>query len=158
VQVALSYWNRRDYDQAIEWAEKALAIDDRHLLAREFLVGAYQQKGEHDRAMSEAIRHAESFGVQSAALQPLKDAYASGGRAAVVRFTLDNLRAAGAPSFQMAVFSAEAGELDAAFSYLDEAIVARDPALVDLAVSPLWDSLRADPRFAGCVARVGLPA
>src|SRR5215831_18386967 len=60
VQIALSYWNQRNFDEAIAWADKALAIDDRHLLAREFLVGACQQKGDHDRAMAETFRHAET--------------------------------------------------------------------------------------------------
>ena len=41
VQLALSCWNQRRYDDAIEWANKALRIDPRHLLAREFLAGAY---------------------------------------------------------------------------------------------------------------------
>jgi hypothetical protein len=30
-----------------------------------------------------------------------------------------------------------------------------DPALVHLAVAPQWDSLRADPRFNQCLARLG---
>ena len=34
VQIALSYWNRREYDAAIAWAGKALAIDPKHLLGR----------------------------------------------------------------------------------------------------------------------------
>jgi hypothetical protein len=29
---------------------------------------------------------------------------------------------------------------------------------VDLAVAPQWDRLRADPRFQGCVTRMGLRA
>jgi len=40
------------------------------------------------------------------------------------------------------------GRLNEAFDCLDQAIADRDPALVHLAVSPVWDSLRGDPRFA----------
>jgi DNA-binding winged helix-turn-helix (wHTH) protein/Tfp pilus assembly protein PilF len=156
VQLALTYWNQRKYDEAIEWAEKALAIDNRHLLAREFLVGAYMQKREHDRGMTEAIRHAESFGVSPDALQPLKDAYAAGGRPAVVRYSVAHLRETGGAALQLALLCAEAGDLDSAFSYLDRAIDARDPSLVDLAVAPQWDPMRADPRFARSLTRVGL--
>jgi tetratricopeptide (TPR) repeat protein len=156
VQIALSYWNRRQFDGAIEWANKALAIDGRHLLAREFLVGAYLQKGDHERAMSEAIRHAESFGVPPEKLQPLKDTYASGGRRAVLRYSLEQVRQADGPPVALAVLSAEAGDLDTAFACLDRAIDARDPSLIDLAVGPQWDPLRADARFDRCLARVGL--
>jgi hypothetical protein len=66
------------------------------------------------------------------------------------------LRETGAPAFHLAILCAEAGDLDAAFSYLDRAIDARDPSLVDLAVAPQWDPIRADPRFERCLARVGL--
>jgi hypothetical protein len=49
-----------------------------------------------------------------------------------------------------------AGNLDAAFEHLQRALDARDPALVHLAVAPPWDSLRADPRFNQCLARMKL--
>ena len=51
---------------------------------------------------------------------------------------------------------AEAGDLDAAFEHLHRLIDAHDPALVTLAVAPQWDSLRADPRFNECLARMKL--
>lgn len=50
----------------------------------------------------------------------------------------------------------EAGDLDAAFELLHRLIDARDPALLHLAVAPQWDSLRADPRFNECLARMKL--
>jgi tetratricopeptide (TPR) repeat protein len=52
---------------------------------------------------------------------------------------------------------AEAGDFDAAFEHLHRVIDARDPALLHLAVAPQWDSLRADPRFNKCLARMKLP-
>lgn len=156
IQIALSYWNRRDYDSAIHWAEKALATDPNHLLAREFLTGAYIQKGQHDRAMAEGLRHAECAGASSEALRPLREAYASGGRQAVLQLAIEQLKRAGAPPFHLAALSAEGGDIDAAFTYLDRAIDGHDPSLVDLAVAPQWDGLRHDPRFAACLIRVGL--
>ena len=59
---------------------------------------------------------------------------------------------------QLALFYGEAGEMDRAFQHLDRAIESHDPALVHLAVAPQWDSLRADPRFNECLARMGLRA
>jgi hypothetical protein len=50
----------------------------------------------------------------------------------------------------------QAGDLDAAFEHLDRAIDSRDPALVHLAVAPQWDGLRADPRLAVRLTRMGL--
>ena len=56
----------------------------------------------------------------------------------------------------LAVHYGEAGNLDAAFQQLQRALDSHDPALVHLAVAPQWDSLRADPRFDQCLARMGL--
>ena len=62
----------------------------------------------------------------------------------------------GNDGFYLAMHSAEAGDLDAAFEHLQRMIDARDPALIHLAVAPQWDSLRADPRFNECLARMKL--
>ncbi len=62
----------------------------------------------------------------------------------------------GNDEFHLAMHYAEAGDLDAAFEHLQRMIDARDPALIHLAVAPQWDSLRADPRFNECLARMKL--
>jgi serine/threonine protein kinase len=58
--------------------------------------------------------------------------------------------------FWLLMHYAQTGDLDAAFELLQRLIDARDPGLVDLAVAPTWDSLRADPRFNECLARMKL--
>lgn len=166
VQIATSYWNQRRYDEAIAWADRALAIDPRHLMAREFLAGAYWKKGDFDRLMAENLKQAEAFGVAEPQLAGIRRsidesrrAFEAGGRAGAARYMLQRLpRAAGAAAdLQFAVLHAQAGELDAAFEHLDRAIDGRDPALVHLAVAPQWDDLRGDERFAARLSRMGLP-
>ncbi len=80
VQIALCYWNQRRYDDAIEWANKALALDPKHLLAREFLAGAYLKKDDIPRYLAEMTEHAACAGVAPESLEPLLNAYAAGGR------------------------------------------------------------------------------
>jgi hypothetical protein len=46
---------------------------------------------------------------------------------------------------------------DEAFECLDRAVRFRDHALVHLAVTPQWDSLRGDPRFGERLTTMGLP-
>ena len=58
--------------------------------------------------------------------------------------------------FPLVMHCAEVGDLDGAFEHLQRMLDAHDPALVDLAVGPHWDSLRADPRFNQCLARMKL--
>ena len=159
LQISLSYWNQRRYDESIDWANKALDLDPRHLLAREHLAGAYWKKGDSDRHMAESIRHAQDHGAPAELLDELKQVYAEGGRAAVVKYSLRRMASASnrAPDFQLAILHGEAGNLDAAFHHLGLALEGRDPWIVHLAVAPQWDSLRADPRFHHCLARMGLP-
>jgi len=156
--IALSYWNQRRYDESIRWASKTLELDPSHGLAREFLAGAYWGMGDFDRHMAENLKHAAAHGVPPEALESLNRAYAEGGRAGVVRLGLQHAaqHPHGFPDIQLALFHSELGDLDAAFPYLERAIERRDPCLVDLAVAPQWDALRADPRFQQCVAAMGL--
>jgi serine/threonine protein kinase len=56
----------------------------------------------------------------------------------------------------LAFRSAQAGDLDAAFEHLHRLIDTRDFAVIHLAVAPEWDTLRADPRFNQCLARMNL--
>jgi len=153
LQIALSYWNQRRYDDSIEWANKSLALDPRHLLAREHLAGAYWKKGDYDRQMEEGLRHAESFGAPREMLDEMRGVYTARGREGVVRYALERVR----HPVTQAMLHGEMGEMDEAFRYLDEAIAARDLCLVHLAVSPQWDVLRGDARFAERVRRMGLP-
>jgi DNA-binding winged helix-turn-helix (wHTH) protein len=167
VQIALSYWHQRQYDNAITWATRALDLDPRHLLAGEFLAGAYWKKGDIESFLAEQLRRAEVFGVPDATLAHLKrvcaemkDAYAAGGPVKLTRYMLEQMprTEGGAASVQLAVLQGSLGNLDAAFEHLDRAVEARDPALVHLAVAPQWDSLRADVRFQQRLAKIGLVA
>jgi DNA-binding winged helix-turn-helix (wHTH) protein len=156
--IALSYWNQRRYDESIRWASKTLGLDPAHGLAREFLAGAYWALGDFDRHMEENLKHAAAHGVPSEALESLRRTYAANGRAGVLRLGLAQAASHphGFPDAQLALFHGELGDLDAALPCLERAIEARDPCLVDLAVAPQWDALRADPRFTRCLEGMGL--
>jgi len=58
---------------------------------------------------------------------------------------------------QAAIIYAQLGERDKAFESLDKAYKQRISPLVWLKVSPEFDNLRTDPRFADLMRRVGLP-
>ena len=165
VQLATSYWNQRRYDDAIVWARKALALEPRHLLAREFLAGAYWQKNDVEGFVNENLTQAESFGCNEAQLDAvrrgcdaIRRAWAAGGRQAVTRYMLEQTPSRlPAAAIRLAVLHGELGELDFAFEHLDRALNDRDPAVVHLAVAPQWDSLRGDERFGQKLSLLGLP-
>ena len=50
VQIALSFWNQRRYDDVIVWANKALDRDPHHPFFRGLLAGAYWKMGDLERA------------------------------------------------------------------------------------------------------------
>ena len=164
-EIANSCWNQRRYDETIRWAKRVLEIDPRHLLVGEFLCGVYLKQGKVEQFLAENLRRAEVFGVPEAGLEQLQrlfaamqKAYTADGQAGVARCMLEHMPpdGGGAVAVQRAVLHGAVGELDTAFKYLDAALDLRDPALVYLAVAPQWDNLRADPRFAERLKRMGL--
>ena len=60
------------------------------------------------------------------------------------------------PSYGIAVIYAGLGETDRAFQWLEKAYGDRSEGLGLLKVSPEFDNLRSDPRFANLVSRSGL--
>lgn len=154
LQIALSYWNQRRYDDMIAWCSRSLEIDPQHVLAREFLAGAYLKKGDSDRYMSEVLTHARLAGAPQTLIDDLRRIYDSRHRAGILEYAI-RANAQG-PPMQLALLHGEAGHLDEAFQQLDFAITGRDPALVHLAVAPQWDCLRADSRFDERLATMGL--
>ena len=159
LQIALSFWNQRRYDDMIVWANRALTLDPGHLLAREHIAGAYWKMGDFDRHMDEGLKHARSFGVPEETLAAIAATYRAGGRQAVLRMTIESTAKAprGAAAAHLALLYGETGQMDEAFGQLNDAIDHRDPCLVHLAVAPQWDVLRHDARFDACLARMGLP-
>jgi DNA-binding winged helix-turn-helix (wHTH) protein/tetratricopeptide (TPR) repeat protein len=154
LQIALSYWNQRRYDDMIAWAARSLELDPHHLLAREYRAAAYLKKGDLDRHVAESLAHAKAAGTPADLLEDIRRVYEAGGRAGIVEFAL-RVNANG-PPMQLALLHGEAGNLAEGFRYLDAAIAQRDPALVHLAVAPQWDCLRSDARFGDRLEAMGL--
>ena len=81
--------------------------------------------------------------------------------AVVSRARLDSLEALAreryVSPFDFARLHARLGQKDEAFTRLEKAFAERSVGLVLLRVDPVWDRIRADPRFAALVRRVGIP-
>src|SRR5262245_51053745 len=165
VQIAISYWHQRKYDETQVWARRALEIDPKHELASQFITHVYWRIGDVNKfaawivsQTSQAIEWGfpeERVAVMKQVLADMLQVYATAGLSGVNRFLVEQITDPQLdfdPLLKMAFFRARlygaAGRLDEAFDYLDQAITSRDPALVHLAVAPDWDSMRGDPRFA----------
>jgi tetratricopeptide (TPR) repeat protein len=172
LQIAISYWHRRKYDETQVWAQRALEIDPKHVLASQFIMHVYWKIGKVDRFAAWIVSQAIAWGFSEERVAVLKQVtadmqqvYATAGLSGVRRFMVDQITnpqlefdvLLKMPFFRAVLYGA-AGRLDEAFECLNQAIAHRDPALVHLAVAPDWDSLRADPRFAECLRLMALPS
>lgn len=165
LHIAMSYWHQRRYEDAIDWAHRALSVEPRQLLASEFLGIVYWKIGDIERLLSEQLRRAHALAWDQGNIQlmqqrgeALRDSFDVGGISGVHRFLFEHFAKGDGSraSLQRASLLASLGDSDAAFQHLDRALAARDPSMVDIAVSPLWDPLRADPRFAARLREIGL--
>jgi serine/threonine-protein kinase len=159
LHISLSCWNQRRYTEAIEWANKALELDPQHPHVSEHLAGAYCKLGDHDRFLSENLKHAELQAASADTLERLNQAYACQGVAGIRKLTIEFAAShrQTVPALQLAIAHGELGDLDTGFQHLNQAIEAHDHSLIHLAVGPQFDSLRGDPRFRDALSRMGLP-
>jgi DNA-binding winged helix-turn-helix (wHTH) protein len=162
VQIAISYWHQRKYDDTLIWARRALEVDPKHVLACQFINKVYLKIGDVNSFAAWTVSQALAWGLPEQRVAVLKQVtanvqqvYATSGLSGVRRFLVDQIKNPDLDfdvllkmAFFRAILYGAAGRLEEAFDCLDQAIAYRDPALVHLAVAPDWDSLRGDPRFA----------
>jgi serine/threonine-protein kinase len=159
--VGTLYDMERQYERAREYYEKVLAMEPRfvraHLSAgRSFL---HQNLYREAIAMFEKARELTPSSPVPLAL--LAHAYnVSGARAEAERLrqALEQYSHTCHVSSYLFARACLGFDHDRAFAYLEQALDERDPRLPHLGVSPIWDCLRDDPRFAMLLGRMGLTA
>jgi tetratricopeptide (TPR) repeat protein len=159
-----AYFYSRQYDAAIAQLLKTLATES-FTAARTHLALAYAQKGMFAEAVEQANRLGDGV-VKSADDLPAvgNRGYVLGraGRREEARAVLAQLVEAAKSRYVIPLNFARVhiglGENEEAFKWLERAYHERSSNLVFLRVDPVWDPIRADPRFADLVRRVGIPA
>jgi eukaryotic-like serine/threonine-protein kinase len=154
-----AFYFARRYDEAITQCRKALDLDPHYLLTHVVLGQAYMATSRYDEGIS-ALQSAVSFsGGLAFTSAALGHAYATAGRRREASKVLQNLKqrsgAVYVPPFCLAIVYAGLGDRDQAFASLDRAYEERSHWLAYLKAWPLMDDLRADPRFAALLGRVG---
>jgi TolB-like protein/Flp pilus assembly protein TadD len=150
----------RQYDRAIDQYRKVLELDPNFPSVYLHLGMAYEQKGMYRQAVA-AFEKARSLpGGNPLILGALGHGYAvSGNRREAERLLkqLNDLstRRYTSPISTVLIYIG-LGERDRAFEWLDRAYEDHDPWLTWLAVDPIFDTLRPDPRFGILLRKVGL--
>jgi eukaryotic-like serine/threonine-protein kinase len=158
--LAQSYFNDRRYEEGAQWARKAIDLDPNHIIGRQMLAGIYYKQGHYDEYAAEALRSSELFGTKPKYVAAMQQAYAVAGVKGLIRKSSELLavfqKERRIAPVSLAIMYAELEDRDRAFVFLEQACEDRDAMLVYLKVSPVWDNLRADPRFDALLRRIGL--
>lgn len=159
---ALNCYVARQYDQAVEALLKVIDMEPNFPAAHSVLGSVYEQKGMYEKAIAEyqkVMQLSEGVATVEATMKAIiARAYAGWGKTRETTKLIAELTTGGdVTPFLMAEVYSSLGEKDQAFGCLNKAYEQRDLQLVSLKVTPTLDKLRADPRFADLVRRVGLP-
>jgi len=152
------YFARR-YDQAIEQLHNVLDIDQKFSLARRALVEVYAQMGKPREAVAEREKLLSLTGYPEFAAS-IEEDFARAGYLGVLQSWLDGLTEISKHGYVSPYSIAEAhmrmGEKEKAFDWLEKAYEEHDSELVSVAVEPMFDRAKSDPRYRDILRRMKL--
>jgi serine/threonine-protein kinase len=150
----------RDFDATLAQAQRTVDQYPEFILAHFWLGSAYRQKKMFSQAIQEFDELRKRYPNNAALLMAYGHALGlSGDRAGaqkILKELLTQSHSRYVPSVYIAGMYTSLGNLDQAFHWLDKAYDERSDRLVYLGVDPIADPLRADPRFAALMRKVGL--
>jgi pentatricopeptide repeat protein len=159
--LGLAFYFARQYDQAIAQFRTTLEMDPNFRTAYSSLMYAYLQQGMYTEALAACQRMVHRWGRDPRTLWDLGYALAVSGNRDQARQVLAELHEHGQHTYvkplAFAWISLGLDEKDQAFAWLEQAYAERDPYLTLLNADPVYDSLRADPRFTALSKKIGLP-
>src|SRR5215831_17017842 len=98
VQIAISYWHQRKYDETLVWARRALEVDPKHVQAVQFVNYVYLKIGDFNRFAAWTVSKAIELGAPEERVAVMKQVtadmlqvYATAGRSGVNRFWVDQI-------------------------------------------------------------------
>jgi len=150
------YVSSRRPDEAIRDLQETLELNPRSDLSLQLLGHAYLQKGMNAEAIDAFRRAAALSGVRDSA--HLAYGYAVTGHRADAKRLIERLVASDGsrylPPFHIALAYAGLGDKDAAFRWLERGYTEHASFMDGINVTPGFDVLRSDPRFAALLKRM----
>ena len=149
----VSFLYSRRSEEAIASFRTALRLSPGRIAAQFNLGLALLQKGEAEAALA-AVQKEPDEGFRLIALAIVYRAL--GRQADSDKALADEIRIEGTVSaFNIAYVLAYRNEADRAFEWLDKAQTYQDPGLSQIAVEPLFDNIRKDPRWLPLLRKLG---
>ncbi|UCH63224.1 MAG: tetratricopeptide repeat protein, partial [Fidelibacterota bacterium] len=151
--IGFMYMMSRQYDKAIEQFKRILEVDPGQYISRLTLAQAYSAKTKYAEALEEYQKLGNRTGI-------MYTNYAMG-RKTEAQAYFDSLKVAGMPPgawlVTMAVIYSFLGDKEAALNLLEEAYRERSWDMYSIiSFQPVFDPLRAEPRFKALLEKLGL--
>jgi DNA-binding winged helix-turn-helix (wHTH) protein/TolB-like protein/Tfp pilus assembly protein PilF len=154
------YYYARRYDEGIAQLKRTVEMDASHLPTYKWLYHCYEMKGDYAGAFEWFLRFQKQRGKSVEELNSWRTIFDESGWKSVLRRSLAEAkqteRAGKIQVMEAARLSAQLGDTEEAFAYLEKAFLNRELFINMLLIEPRLDSLRADPRFDDLVKRVRL--
>ncbi|MEO6655918.1 MAG: tetratricopeptide repeat protein, partial [Pyrinomonadaceae bacterium] len=148
------------YDEAIAEGKRTLELDAEFLGVFDTVIGSYLMKGDGDQAFEWFMRQCELKKNKPEEIESWKIIYAQSGwrgiRERQLEQAQDDEKNGNPNPMPLARLYAQTGNPDQSFVYLERAFDKRWQGITSLKVSPNYDPLRSDPRFADLLKRIGL--
>jgi TolB-like protein/Flp pilus assembly protein TadD len=159
--VAWVLYFARHYDEVIAQSRKALELDPNFASTHWILAQAYRQKGMYSEAIAEFQKAVVLSNGDPVRKAVLGHCYAVAGKRDEAQKIVDELVETSKrryfPPYFIALIYVGLNEKDRAFEWLEKAFAERSPGLTFLKAEPMFDPVRADPRFEGLVQKVFRP-
>ncbi len=147
------YLMARRYDEAIEQIKRTLELEPKLGSALACLERAYTLKGQPREALEALMTEMSEEGAN------LQDTDPAQSMKLLYRKKLERLvgpmKTGPLSPYSAATICLAAGEREQSFAWLERAYKERDPMLVAAGTDPMFDEVRADPRFAELLLRIG---
>jgi TolB-like protein len=155
-----SSYYRRQYDEGIGQARRAIELYPQVPAFHVLLSNFYAAQGQDKPSAEEILLAEETGGASPERLTALRAALDAVGPKGLRRKRIElNEKLAGKQSinaYDIAIDYAAVGDGDRAIVWLEKALQARDSKFHLIAVEPVFDSLRSDPRFVSLLRQMGL--
>jgi TolB-like protein/DNA-binding winged helix-turn-helix (wHTH) protein/Tfp pilus assembly protein PilF len=155
------YYNKRQYDQSLEYAKRWLEMFPNSFGAYNWLGRNFEAKGIYDEAVAAWQKAMALRGENAEDVAALGHAYKLAGIRGVWRWQLDR-RERELPRGEygpagLALIYARLGDKDKALKWLETAYQQRCHGMAFIKMDPRYDSLRSDPRFQDLLRRMNFP-
>jgi len=150
----------RKYDKAIEQLKKTLEMDQNFIVTNAFLADSFYMNGMRNEALELVKKFASLARDRPYLLGYFGYEFASLGQKEEALKLLTRMNELSKAKYVFPTSKAQIyiglDNIDQAFKYLEMAYLERDPHLIFINTWPIYDKLRADPRFKELVRRMNL--